>query len=77
MKPYKRTMPGLANGMGAAGEHLGGFAAWQTAGLNHHKRTMLGLANGMAAAKVASESRWVVTANKQRRQVGKDRLWEC
>ena len=43
-------MPGLANGMGAAGKHLGGFAGWQTAGLNHHKRTMPGLANGMGAA---------------------------
>ena len=40
-------MPGLANGMGAAGKHLGGFAGGQTAGLNHHKRTMPGLANGM------------------------------
>ena len=37
-------MPGLANGMGAAGKHLGGL------GLNHHKRTMPGLANGMGAA---------------------------
>ena len=36
--------------MGAAGKHLGGFAGWQTAGLNHHKRTMPGLANGMGAA---------------------------
>ena len=42
-------MPGLANGMGAAGKHLG-FAGGQTAGLNHHKRTMPGLANGMGAA---------------------------
>ena len=42
---------GLANGMGAAGKHLGGFAGGQTAGLNHHKRTMPGLANGMGAAR--------------------------
>ena len=47
---HKRTMPGLANGIGAAGKHLGGFAGGQTAGLNHHKRTMPGLANGMGAA---------------------------
>ena len=43
-------MPGLANGMGAAGKHLGGFAGGQTAGLNHRKRTMPRLANGMGAA---------------------------
>ena len=45
------TMPGLANGMGAAGRRLGSFEGWQTAVLNRYNRTRLGLANGMKAAK--------------------------
>ena len=39
---YKKTRPGLANGMGAAGR-LGSFEGWQTAVLNLHKRTRPGL----------------------------------
>ena len=43
-------MPGLANGMGAAGERLVSFEGWQTASLKLQKRKMPGLANGMVAA---------------------------